>query len=276
MVIIKNFNSIAMSLLLYFTLLSQITYSQPLIVQSTTSTLNSGFFDYILPIINNELGINAHIVGAGTGAAIKNDENCDGDVLIVHAREHEEKFVESGFGLKRENLMYNDFVIVGPSSDPVKIINLEDIISVFKKIASNRHFFISRGDESGTNIKELKIWELAGVDLKPESGKWYYEVGAGMGSALNIAIQLNAYVLTDRATWISFKNKSNFKILFEGDDLLFNQYGIISINPSHCPNTKYKKAKKFIDWLISKQGQDKIKQYILKGEQLFFPNHYPN
>ncbi len=259
-----------------FTLLSQITYSQPLIVQSTTSTLNSGFFDYILPIINDELGIKAHIVGAGTGAAIKNAENCDGDVLIVHAREREEKFVKSGFGLKRENLMYNDFVIVGPSSDPVKIINLEDIISVFKKIASNRHFFISRGDESGTNIKELKIWELAGVNLKPESGKWYYEVGAGMGSTLNIAIQLNAYVLTDRATWISFKNKSNFKILFEGDDLLFNQYGIISINPSHCPNTKYKEAKKFIDWLVSKHGQNKIKKYILKGEQLFFPNHNPN
>ena len=238
---------IILTSLLISTAGSQMLFSKALIIQSTTSTLNSGFFDYILPIIETETGVRAHIVGVGTGAAIKNAENCDGDVLIVHAAELENKFIRSGYGLERKNLMYNDFIIVGPKDDPAKISDMNEIISVFRKIASKNFSFVSRGDGSGTNIKELKIWELAGIDLEPESGKWYFEVGAGMGSTLNIGIQLNAYVLVDRATWITFKNKSDFKILFQGDNLLFNQYGIISINPEHCPNTNSKSAKGFID-----------------------------
>ena len=243
-----------------------------LIVQSTTSTYNSGFYEYILPIIKSETNVIAHVVSVGTGAALKNAANCDGDVVIVHAKKRELKFVKNGFGLKRYNLMYNDFVIVGPKENPAKINITDKPIKSFTKIYNTSSIFISRGDNSGTHFKEISIWETAKLNPIKFSGKWYRETGSGMGTTLNLASGMGAYTLSDRASWINFNNKNDLVIITEKNKTLLNQYGITMVNPSRCPNVKFKNADKFISWLLSKRGQKVIKNFKLEGKQLFFPN----
>ena len=244
--------------------------NETILIQSTTSTKNSGFFEYILPMIEQDTGIGANVIAVGTGAAIKNAERCDGDLLIVHAKDREEAFVRSGFGETRENLMYNDFVLVGPGHDPANIKASFSINEAFKSIASSSQKFISRGDDSGTNIKELNLWENTHINPQNFSGNWYLETGSGMGTTLNIGVELNAYIFTDRATWISFKKKQDFIILFQGDKNLFNQYGVIPISPSNCPETKIKETRRVVDWLTSQKGKNAINNFKLDGQQLFF------
>jgi len=243
-----------------------------ILVQSTTSTKNSGFYDYVLPKFKADTGIDVHIVAVGTGQAIKNARNCDADVLLVHAKPAEQKFVKDGFGVKRFDLMYNDFIIVGPPSDPAGIAGGHNAPAAFKKIAQSKALFASRGDDSGTNKKEKALWKLSGVNPSKASGKWYRETGSGMGATLNAGVGMGAYVLTDRATWIAFKNKGDFKIMVEGDKALFNQYGIMLVNQSKCPSVKVASGQKFIDWLRSAKGQGIIRSYRKLGQQLFFPN----
>jgi tungstate transport system substrate-binding protein len=246
-----------------------------IIVQSTTSTANSGLYDHLLPIFRNASGISVNVVSVGTGQALRNARNCDGDVLLVHAREAEEAFVEDGFGIERFDLMYNDFVIVGPVGDPAGIAGVESIGAALAAIAGTGSLFASRGDDSGTHRKELALWQAAGVDPTSASGDWYRETGSGMGATLNTGIGMDAYVLTDRATWISFKNKRGFEILLEGDNALFNQYGVILVDPAKCPNVKADLGQTFLNWMLSPEGQDAILAYHIGGEQLFFPNALP-
>ncbi len=243
-----------------------------IIVQSTTSTANSGLYDHILPTFKSAAGITVNVVAVGTGQAIKNARNCDGDVLLVHARSAEEKFVAEGFGKTRSDLMYNDFVIVGPATDPAKIAGKKSVAEAFAAIATKNALFASRGDNSGTHKKEMQLWTKAEIDPTVDSGTWYRELGSGMGATLNAAVGMQAYVMTDRATWISFKNKADYKVLVEGDDALFNQYGVILVNPEKCPDVEADAGQKFIDWLLSAEGQSTIAAYKLDGKQLFFPN----
>lgn len=243
-----------------------------IIVQSTTSTANSGLYDHLLPVFKKATGITVNVVAVGTGQAIRNAQNCDGDVLLVHAKSAEQKFVAEGFGVKRFDVMYNDFVIVGPPSDPAKVGGMTDGPGALKKIAGASAVFASRGDDSGTHKKEKKLWAAAEVDPSLASGKWYRETGSGMGATLNVGVGMGAYVMTDRATWISFKNKGDFKILVEGDTALFNQYGVILVNAEKCPSVKTGPGQSFVDWLISAEGQTAIGAYQLNGQQLFFPN----
>jgi tungstate transport system substrate-binding protein len=246
-----------------------------IIVQSTTSTQNSGLFDYILPKFTKKTGIEVRVVAVGTGEALKNARNGDGDVVLVHSKPDEEKFVAEGWGVKRHDVMYNDFVIVGPASDPARIAGLTEAEEAFKKIAEAKAPFASRGDDSGTNKEEMRLWEAAGVDAKKASGDWYLETGSGMGATLNTAVGKNAYTLTDRGTWLSFANKDDFKILVEGDPKLFNQYGVILVNPEKHPNVKAKQGQAFIEWLTGPEGQGAIADYKIDGQQLFFPNAHP-
>lgn len=245
---------------------------ESIIVQSTTSTANSGLYDYLLPKFKQDTGITVHVVAVGTGQAIKNAKNCDGDVLLVHAKSAEEKFVEEGFGVQRFDVMYNDFVIVGPAYDPADIQSASTVEDSLRRIAESESLFLSRGDNSGTHKKELALWKSAGIDPKPASGKWYRETGSGMGATLNVAVGMQAYVMTDRATWISFGNRQDFEILYQGDNKLFNQYGIIMVSPKRCEAVKVKQAKTFIDWILSSRGQQIIGQYKLQDKQLFFPD----
>jgi tungstate transport system substrate-binding protein len=247
-----------------------------IIVQSTTSTQNSGLFEHILPEFTKKTGIEVRVVAVGTGQALKNAENGDGDVVFVHSKPDEEKFVAEGWGVNRHDVMYNDFVIVGPAADPAKIAGLKAAPEAFKKIAAAEAAFASRGDDSGTNKAELKLWQDAGVDPSRSSGKWYLETGSGMGATLNTAIGKQAYTLTDRGTWLSFANKDDFKILVEGDPKLFNQYGVILVNPAKHPNVKAKEGQAFIDWLTGPEGQSAIASYKIDGQQLFFPNAGPS
>ena len=243
-----------------------------IILQSTTSTQNSGLYDYILPQFIKNNGIDVRVVAVGTGQAIKNAQNCDGDVLIVHSKDSEENFVRSGFGLYRKNLMYNDFVIIGPENDPAKVKSSGNAFEAFKKIFNERAIFASRGDESGTHKTEIKIWNNLNMSTNDFNGGWYRELGLGMGATLNVAVQMDAYALSDRATWLAFKNKRQHLILFEGDESLFNQYGIIPVNPNKCPSVKTNLSKIFIDWILSMEGQNLISSYKKNGQQLFFPN----
>lgn len=245
---------------------------QSIIVQSTTSTANSGLYNYLLPKFKQDTGITVHVVAVGTGQAIKNAKNCDGDVLLVHAKSAEQKFIEQGFGVERFDVMYNDFVIVGPASDPARLQSAQSIEEAFKRIAESESVFLSRGDNSGTHKKELALWNSAAIDPKPSSGKWYRETGSGMGATLNVGVGMHAYVMTDRATWISFGNRQDFRILYQGDNQLFNQYGIIMVNPKRCPTVKTSPARTFIDWILSARGQQMIGNYKLQDKQLFFPN----
>ena len=246
-----------------------------IIVQSTTSTQNSGLFEHILPMFAKKTGIDVRVVAVGTGQALKNAENGDGDVVLVHSKPDEEKFVADGWGVKRHDVMYNDFIIVGPAADPAKIGGLKDAAQGLKKIAEAQAPFASRADDSGTHKAELKLWQDAGIDPKPASGKWYLETGSGMGATLNTAVGKQAYALTDRGTWLSFANKGDFQVLVEGDPKLFNQYGVILVNPAKHPKVKAKEGQAFIDWLIGPEGQAAIASYKINGEQLFFPNARP-
>ena len=241
-------------------------------VQSTTSTQNSGLYEYLLPLYKAKSGVDVHVVAVGTGQALKNAQNCDGDVVLVHAKSAEEKFVADGYGVKRTDLMYNDFIVVGAPADPAGVNGSKDTIGSFKKIAAAKAPFASRGDDSGTNKKELQLWKEAGIDPKTDSGGWYRETGSGMGATLNTGIGMGAYVLTDRATWISYGNKGDYVISVEGDKKLFNQYGVILVNPAKCPSVKVDLGQQFIDWLLSAEGQTAIAGYKIEGQQLFFPN----
>ncbi|NRG19088.1 extracellular solute-binding protein [Rhizobiales bacterium] len=243
-----------------------------IVIQSTTSTANSGLLDAILPKFKDKTGIDVRVVAVGTGQAIKNATNGDGDVLLVHAKPAEEKFVADGWGVKRYDVMYNDFVIVGPENDPAGIRGMENATDALKKIAKAKAPFASRGDDSGTHKKELSLWKSADIDVTSASGSWYRETGSGMGATLNTAAGMNAYALTDRATWISFKNKGGLAILTEGDDRLFNQYGVILMNPEKHAAVKADEGGAFIDWLTGPEGQQAIANYKLDGQQLFFPN----
>lgn len=243
-----------------------------IIVQSTTSTENSRLFKYLLPIFTKKSGIDVRVVAVGTGQAIKSAQNGDGDVLLVHAKADEEAFVAAGWGVKRFDLMYNDFVLIGPGKDPAGIAGSKDIVGAFKKIADAKVPFVSRGDDSGTHKAELALWQQAGVDAKAASGTWYREAGSGMGATINTGVGMSAYVLTDRATWSSFKNRGDFKIAVEGDKNLFNQYGVILVNPAKHPNVKADLGQQFIDWLLSGEGQNAIRSFQISGEQQFFPN----
>ena len=243
-----------------------------IILQSTTSTANSGLYDAILPIFQEKTGIKVNVVAVGTGQAIKNAKNGDGDVLLVHAKPAEEKFVAEGYGVERFDVMYNDFVIVGPPSDPAGIAGSKDAVAALAAIAGKQAMFASRGDNSGTHKKEIALWKASGVDPTGGSGQWYRETGSGMGATLNAAVGMGAYALTDRGTWISFKNKGDYSIVVEGDNNLFNQYGVILVNPAKHPNVKQAEGQAFIDWILGTAGQAAIAAYQLDGQQLFFPN----
>lgn len=243
-----------------------------IIVQSTTSTANSGLYDHLLPIFEAETGIDVNVVAVGTGQAIRNAENCDGDMLLVHARPAEERFVAAGYGTERTDLMYNDFVIVGPRADPAGVGGMEDARAALSRIAEQGALFASRGDHSGTHGTEMSLWSQAGIDPTRASGEWYRETGSGMGATLNAGIGMGAYVMTDRATWISFANKQDYGIQVQGDADLLNQYGVIPVSPGHCPSVNADAAQAFADWLLSGPGQQAIAEYQVSGQQLFFPN----
>ena len=246
-----------------------------IIVQSTTSTQNSGLFEHILPLFTKKTGIEVRVVAVGTGQALKNAQKGDGDVVLVHSQPDEEKFVADGWGVKRYPVMYNDFIIVGPAADLAKIAGTKQAPEALKKIAEAQTPFASRADDSGTHKAELKLWHEAGVDPKASSGSWYLETGSGMGATLNIAVGKQAYALTDRGTWLAFANKGDFKVMVEGDNKLFNQYGVILVNPAKHPNVKAKQGQAFIDWLTGPEGQAAIANYKIDGQQLFFPNARP-
>jgi len=247
-----------------------------IVVQSTTSTQNSGLYDHLLPTFQEASGIQVRVVAVGTGQAIKNASNGDGDVLLVHAEAAEEDFVAAGHGVQRFDLMYNDFVIVGPAHDPAGIAGRQDAAEALEAIAAAGATFASRGDDSGTHQAERRLWAGTGVDVDAASGRWYRETGSGMGSTLNVAIGSGAYTLTDRATWISFGNRADHRILVQGDDALFNQYGVILVNPARHANVKAEAAQRFIDWLLSPSGQAAIAAFTIEGQQLFFPNADPD
>ena len=243
-----------------------------IVVQSTTSTRNSGLYDHILPMFTEKTGIEVRVVAVGTGQAIRNAANGDGDVLLVHSRTAEEKFVADGFGVARFDVMYNDFVIVGPPSDPAGVAGMTNAVAALAKIAGAEATFASRGDDSGTHKAELGLWKAAGTDVQAASGGWYRETGSGMGTTLNIGIGMDAYVMSDRATWIAFGNKGAHRIVVEGDPRLFNQYGIILVNPERHPNVKAELGRQFVDWVLAEEGQAAIASFEVDGRQLFFPN----
>ncbi len=243
-----------------------------IILQSTTSTQNSGLYDYLLPHFTEASGIEVRVVAVGTGQALRNAEKCDGDILITHSKVDEVKFVKDGFGTKRSNLMYNDFVVLGPANDPANIASAKTVVDALQRIVASQSKFASRGDNSGTHKAEKRLWAAASLMIDSAANNWYLETGLGMGATLNFAVQTDAYTLTDRATWLSFANRADHKILFQGHPPLFNQYGVVPVSNSHCPNVKYEFAQQFTDWLISADGQNIIASYTLNGAQLFFPN----
>jgi len=244
-----------------------------IVVSSTTSTQDSGLFGYILPLFKEKTGIDVKVIAQGTGQALDTGRRGDSDVVFVHAKSAEEKFLAEGEGVKRYPVMYNDFVLIGPKSDPAGIKGMKDVARALKTIKDKQADFISRGDRSGTHFAELALWNKdAGIDIEKEKGPWYKSIGQGMGAALNTAGASNGYVLSDRGTWLSFKNKGDLQILVEGDKRLFNQYGVMLVNPAKHPNVKKELGQAFIDWLISPEGQKAIANYKINGEQLFYPN----
>jgi tungstate transport system substrate-binding protein len=243
-----------------------------IIVASTTSTQDSGLFEYLLPIFKQKTGITVKVLAQGTGQALDTARRGDADVVFVHAKSAEEKFLAEGEGVKRFPVMYNDFVLIGPKSDPAGIKGMKDVAEAFQDIKEKQACFVSRGDRSGTHVAELNLWKAAGIDIEKESGPWYKSIGQGMGAALNFANASNCYVLSDRGTWIHFKNKGDLQILVEGDKRLFNQYGVMLVNPAKHPDVKKELGQQFIDWLISPDGQQTIANYKIEGEQLFYPN----
>jgi tungstate transport system substrate-binding protein len=240
-------------------------------VASTTSTEHSGLFKHLLPAFTKATGIDVHVVAVGTGQALDMGRRGDADVEFVHNRIGEEKFLAEGWGVKRYPVMYNDFVIVGPASDPAHVKGLS-LNAALQRIDHEKASFLSRGDKSGTNAAELRSWKAAGIDIAKDKGPWYKETGSGMGPTLNVASGMDAYTLTDRGTWLSFKNRGNLVVLVEGDKALFNQYGVMLVNPAKHPHVKREAGQKFIDWLLSPAGQANIAAYKIDGQQLFFPN----
>jgi len=243
-----------------------------IVVASTTSTEQSGLFGHILPIFEKKTGIKVRVVALGTGQALDTGKRGDADVLFVHDKAKEEQFVADGFGVGRKEVMYNDFVLIGPKDDPAKVAGGKDITAALKKIAEAKPPFVSRGDKSGTHSAELRLWKAAGIDIEQAKGPWYKDTGSGMGPALNTAASLNAYILADRGTWLSFKNRRDLVIVVEGDERLFNQYGVILVNPAKHPHVKKDLGQQFIDWVVSPEGQKAIADYKIEGQQLFFPN----
>jgi len=241
-------------------------------VASTTSTEQSGLFGHLLPLFEKHSRIQVRVVALGTGQALDMARRGDADVVFVHDPAAEEKFIAEGYGVKRQEVMYNDFVLVGPGDDPAKVAGGKDIGAALQKIAAGKSAFVSRGDKSGTHAAELRLWKAAGIDLDKGKGPWYRDTGSGMGPALNTAASLNAYILADRGTWLSFKNRQNLVIVVAGDQRLFNQYGVILVNPAKHPHVKVAAGQQFIDWVLSDAGQKAIADYKIGGEQLFFPN----
>lgn len=249
-----------------------VTQEKSIVAASTTSTQDSGLFEYLLPIFQQKTGIGVKVIAQGTGQALDTGRRGDADVVFVHAKSAEEKFLAEGQGVKRNPVMYNDFVLIGPKSDPAGIKG-KDIATALKAIKEKQASFVSRGDRSGTHIAELALWNRdSGIDIDKEKGSWYKSIGQGMGAALNMASASNAYVLSDRGTWLSFKNRGDLQILVEGDKRLFNQYGVILVNPAKHPTVKKELGQEFIDWLLSPEGQRAIANYKVNGEQLFYPN----
>ena len=242
-----------------------------IVVASTTSTQDSGLFGYLLPLFKAETGIEVKVIAQGTGQALDTGRRGDADVMFVHAKPQEEKFLAEGFGVKRFDVMYNDFVLIGPKSDPAGVKG-EDIETALKTIRAKSAPFVSRGDKSGTHSAELALWKQAGIDIAATKGPWYREIGQGMGAALNTAAAMNGYVLSDRGTWISFKNRGDLEISVEGDKRLFNQYGVMLVNPEKYPSVKKDLGQAFVDWLVSPEGQAAIAGYKIDGQQLFFPD----
>ena len=241
-------------------------------LSSTTSTDNSGLLEYLIPKFKSKTGIDVRVIAVGTGRALLLGERGDTDLVLVHHKPSEQKFIDKGFGVERRDVMYNDYVIIGPKDDPANIKTLTKAADVFKLISENGTPFVSRGDDSGTHKKELELWRLTGVDIHKHSGDWYREAGAGMGATLNIANGMGAYTMSDRGTWLSFKNRDELALLFENDPPLFNQYGVILVNPERHDHIKHKYARLFSDWLTSNEGQQAIADFTLEGQQLFFPN----
>ena len=249
-------------------------WAQPtfIVVASTTSTEQSGLFKHLLPAFTRQTGIEVRVVALGTGQALDTARRGDADVVLVHDPEAERRFVAEGFATARQDVMYNDFVIVGPAADPAKLAGLKDASEALRRIAAAQAPFVSRGDRSGTHAAELRLWKEAGVELDRARGPWYRETGSGMGPALNTASAMNAYLLTDRGTWLSFRNRGELRVMVEGDRRLFNQYGVMPVDPARHPHVKAAAARRFADWLVSPAGQKAIADYRIDGEQLFFPN----
>jgi tungstate transport system substrate-binding protein len=243
-----------------------------IVVASTTSTQDSGLFGHILPLFKAKTGIDVRVVAQGTGQALDTGRRGDADVVFVHAKPAEEKFLAEGHGVKRYPVMYNDFILVGPRSDPAGVTGTKDILAALKAIKVKNAVFMSRGDNSGTHQAELKLWKLADIDIAAEKGPWYKDIGLGMGAALKAASATGTYALSDRGTWLSFKNKANLVIVVEEDKRLFNQYGVMLVNPEKHPSAKKELGQQFIDWIISPEGQKAIADYKINGEQLFYPN----
>jgi tungstate transport system substrate-binding protein len=264
---------IAGALIAAVTLVCTLAFAQDksIVLASTTSTQDSGLFGYLLPIVKQKLGIEVKVLAQGTGQALDTARRGDADVVFVHAKSAEEKFLAEGFAVKRYPVMYNDFVVIGPKSDPAGITG-EDIVAALQTIKAKAAPFVSRGDRSGTHIAELALWKQAGIDIAAEKGPWYKEIGQGMGAALNLASASNSYVLSDRGTWLAFKNRGDLAIVVEGDKRLFNQYGVMLVNPAKHPTVKKDLGQQFIDWLVSPEGQSTISGYKIDGQQLFYPN----
>ena len=243
-----------------------------IVVASTTSTEQSGLFGHILPAFEKATGIKVRVVALGTGQALDTARRGDADVVFVHDKAAEEKFIAEGFGVERKEVMYNDFILVGPKDDPAKVAGGKDITEALKKIEAAKAPFVSRGDKSGTHAAELRLWKEAGIDLDKVKGPWYRDTGSGMGPALNTAASMNAYIIADRGTWLSFKNRANLTVVVEGDTRLFNQYGVILVNPAKHSHVKKDLGQAFIDWVVSADGQKTIAEYRIDGQQLFFPN----
>ena len=243
-----------------------------IVVASTTSTQDSGLFGHILPLFKAKTGIDVKVIAQGTGQALDTGRRGDADVVFVHAKSQEEKFIADGFGLQRFDVMYNDFVLIGPKADPAKIKGGKDILTALKAIQLSSAPFVSRGDKSGTHAAELALWKAATLDPATAKPAWYKEIGQGMGAALNTSAAVGAYVLADRGTWISFKNKDGLEVVVEGDKALFNQYGIMLVNPAKHPQVKKDHGQAFVDWIVSAEGQNAIRSYKIEGQQLFFPN----
>jgi tungstate transport system substrate-binding protein len=252
-----------------------VAQEKSIVVASTTSTQDSGLFEYLLPLYRQKTGVTVKVISQGTGQALDTGRRGDADVVFVHARSAEEKFLAEGESLKRYPVMYNDFVLIGPNSDPAGIKDMKDMKDVGRALTAikdKQATFISRGDKSGTHIAELALWKASGIDIEKNKGPWYKAIGQGMGAALNTADASNGYVLSDRGTWLNFKNKGDLAILVEGDRRMFNQYGVMLVNPEKHPNVKKELGQQFIDYLISPEGQRDIANYKINGEQLFYPN----